>query len=283
MILSSLDRTSGLMRMDADQHRLIFCINSGRAGSNYLAELLGTAREVISFHEAEPNMAGKYLHNLHKCSYAETRGERRIKSEAIKKMLKSFSRDQVYCETNHMFIKTFFDVIIEDFEYVEVIILRRQLALVLKSFIELNYFTNKNEIWPDWMSSPNARTAAIHCISPDEKLDQYDLCIAYLIDIEARSGRFRREYPWIKTHDVRLEALNDYKNVARFFDDLLITPTKKTKKITGSIVNVRDQRKREFNNKAQVHYCRERIDLYLTKAKSMGIQLPNTLALEPYE
>lgn len=270
------------MKMDANQQRLIFCINSGRAGSNYLAELLGTAREVISFHEADPNMAGKYLHSLHKCSYAETRGERRIKSEAIKKILKSFSRDQVYCETNHMFIKTFFDVIIEDFEYVEVIILRRQLALVLKSFIELNYFTNKNEIWPDWMSSPNAQTAAIRCISQDEKLDQYDLCIAYLIDIEARIGRFRREYPWIKTHDVRLEALNDYKNVERLFDDLLITSTKKTKKITGRIVNVRHQRKREFNNKAQVRYCRERIDLYLTKAKSMGMQLPNTLALDPY-
>jgi hypothetical protein len=271
------------MKMDANQHRLIFSINSGRAGSNYLAKLLGNAREVTSFHEAEPNMAGKYLHNLHKCSYAETRGERKIKSEAIKKMLKSFPRGQVYCETNHMFIKTFYDVVIEDCEYVEVIILRRQLALVLKSFIELNYFTTKNEIWPDWMSSPNAQTAAIRCISQDGKLDQYDLCIAYLIDIEARSERFKREYPWIKTHDVRLEALNDYKHVVRLFDDLLITPTKKTKKITGRVVNVRDQRKREFNNKTQFNYCYERIDLYLTKAKSMGIQLPNTLALEPYE
>jgi hypothetical protein len=272
-----------LMKMDPDQHRLIFSINSGRAGSNYLAELLGTAREVISFHEAEPNMTGKYLHNLHNLSYAETRGERRIKSKAIKKMLQSFPRGQVYCETSHMFIKTFYDVIIRDFEYVEVIILRRQLALVLKSFIELNYFSIKNEIWPDWMSSPNAQTAAIRCISEDEKLDQYDLCIAYLIDIEARSERFKREYPWIKTHDVRLEALNDYNCVVQLFDDLLITPTKKSKKITGRIVNVRDQRKREFNNKPQFNYCHKRIDLYLAKARSMGIQLPNTLALEPYE
>ena len=270
------------MKMDPNQHRLIFCINSGRVGSNYLAELLGTAREVISFHEAEPNMTGKYLHNLHQCSYAETRGERRIKSDAIKQMLKSFSPAQIYCETNHMFIKTFYDVIMEDFENVEVIILRRQLALVLKSFIELNYFSTKNEIWPDWMSSPNAQTAAIRCISQDEKLDQYDLCIAYLIDIEARSERFRREYPWIKTHDVRLEALNDYTHVVRLFNDLLITPTKETKKITGKIVNVRVQRKREFNNKTHLDYCHERIDLYLTKAKSMDIQLPNTLALESY-
>jgi hypothetical protein len=272
-----------LDEMNTNQHRLIFCINSGRAGSNYLAKLLGTAREVISFHEAEPNMTGKYLHKLHRCSYEETLGDRKIKSEAIRKMLQDLPPGQVYCETNHMFIKTFYDVIIEDFEYVEVIILRRQLALVLKSFIELNYFTTKNEIWPDWMSSPNAQTAAIRCIGQDKELDQYDLCIAYLIDIEARSERFKREYPLVKTHDIRLEALNDYKHVVRLFNDLVITPTKKTKKITGRVVNVRDQRKREFNNKTQFNYCRERIDLYFTKAKSMGIQLPNILALEPYE
>ena len=67
------------MKMNANLHILIFSINSGRAGSNYLAKLLGTAREVISFHEAEPNMAGKYLHKLHGCSYEETFDERKIK------------------------------------------------------------------------------------------------------------------------------------------------------------------------------------------------------------
>jgi protein tyrosine phosphatase len=69
----------------------------------------------------------------------------------------------------------------------------------------------------------------------------------------------------------------------QLFDDLLITPTRKSKKITGTIVNVRDQRKKTFNNKAQFRYCHKRIDLYLAKARSMDIQLPNTLALEPYK
>ncbi|MBW7898496.1 hypothetical protein B188_13730 [Candidatus Brocadiaceae bacterium B188] len=44
-------------RKDPD-HRLLFSINPGRSGSQYLAELLGTAEEVTSFHEAEPPMNG---------------------------------------------------------------------------------------------------------------------------------------------------------------------------------------------------------------------------------
>jgi hypothetical protein len=34
--------------------RYLFCINAGRSGSNYLAELLATAQGVAAFHEAEP-------------------------------------------------------------------------------------------------------------------------------------------------------------------------------------------------------------------------------------
>ena len=45
-------------------HRLIFCINSVRCGSGYLAKLLGSAKEVRSYHEAVPQMIGPYLHMI---------------------------------------------------------------------------------------------------------------------------------------------------------------------------------------------------------------------------
>ena len=269
--------------MNTNQHKLIFCINSGRSGSNYLADLLGTAREVTSFHEAEPTMSGKYLHNLNKASYAETFDDRRIKSEAIGKILLSLPPGRVYCETNHMFIKTFYDVILNDFENVEVIILRRQLVLVLKSFIELNYFTSANAVWPDWMSSPHAKTAAIPCIASESEMDQYDLCIAYLVDIEARSERFKQEYPWVRTHEIRLEALNNYNNVLKLFRDLNMIATRKTKKVTGRIVNARTQTKKDCNNLIQLSDCHKRIEEFLAKARAKGISLPQNLALDPYE
>jgi hypothetical protein len=261
---------------------MIFCINSGRSGSEYLASLLGTAKEVTSYHEAEPTMTGKYLRMANEFRYSETFNERRIKSKAVKEILHSLPQGHVYCETNHMFIKTFFDVIMEDFEKVDVVILRRELALVLKSFIEMGYFSPINKMWPNWMSSPNAKTAALACIATDEELDQYDLCIAYLFDVEARALRFREQYPDIKTHEVRLEALNGYENVKTLFEGLRVTPTRKTKKLAGQVINVRGEIKEGFNNPASLGYCRERIDAYIEKARSMGIGLPDTLALNPY-
>jgi len=60
-----------------------------------------------------------------------------------------------------MFIKTYFDVIMNDFLNVDVIILRRDIASVLKSFIELGYFSKSNKMWPKWMHYPDAVTSAI--------------------------------------------------------------------------------------------------------------------------
>ena len=114
-------------------NRMLFCINSGRSGSEYLSKLLCTAKGVNSFHEPEPNMSGKYLRMINEFQYPETFKKRRYKCKGIKKILKRMSSNEIYCETNHMFIKTFFDVILEDFKNVEVIILRRELSLVLKS------------------------------------------------------------------------------------------------------------------------------------------------------
>jgi len=67
------------------------------------------------------------------------------------------------------------------------------------------------------MSSPNAATAVLPAIGPDTTLDQFDLSIAYLLDIEARAVRFKIEYPHVRTHEVRLEELNEIKGVEEFF------------------------------------------------------------------
>ena len=269
-----------LIKFNSNQHRLLFCINSGRSGSNYLSRILGTANEIRSYHEAEPTMTGEYLHMINTAPYSASFYRRKIKSKAINRILRELPPEGIYCETSHMFIKTFFDVIIENFKHVEVIILRRELPLVLKSFIELNYFSPENTVWPHWMSSPNAQTAALPCIGSDEELDHYDRCIAYLIDIEARAQRFKKDYSSVKTHEIRLESLNNYDKVSNLFQDLRIIPTDKTKEIIGQVINDRNQRKREFNSKTDVEYCRERIALYFKKAKTMGISIPGTLALD---
>jgi hypothetical protein len=262
------------------RHRLLFCIGSGRSGSNYLARLLKTAEQVTASHEPNPRMIGKYLDLVNKYPYSESFEERRrVKSSAVRRALHKLPEGEVYCETSHMFIKTFFDVVINDFQQIEVIILRRELALVLKSFIQLGYFSERNKIWQDWYTSPNAVTAALPAIAPDAMLDQYDSSIAYLLDIEARALRFQQEYPQIKVHNVRLETLRDDDHVNALFRDLRITPTDATRIACQQVVNHKQDRKETVDVKVSIDECRDRIASYLKKAEALDIRVPDTLAL----
>ena len=264
-----------------DQRRLIFCINSGRSGSRYLSQLLTTADGVNSFHEAKPPMIDDYLQMVTRAPYAESFRARKVKVDAIKATLRKMRGNQVYAESNHMFIKTFFDVVLDAFKNVDVIILRRDLTQVLKSFIELNYFTDKNPNSVRWMSSPNAATAALRAIAPDEHLDQYDRTIAYLLDIEARALRFQREFPNVPTHEVRLESLNEYSAVAELLARLRINPTPATQEMLGERVNPKTHRKEKFANPTTIEICQERIQQYIERAKQAGIDVPKTIAFEP--
>lgn len=266
------------------ENRLIFCINSGRCGSKFLSKLLGTAEHVTSFHEAEPKMIGEYLQWINERTYEETVDQRRIKANEIQNILNDSPPQAIYCETNHMFIKTFFDVVVDAFgDRMEVILLRRNLAAVLKSFMELGYFSDKNQVWPNWMSSPNAVTAAIPCIGEEESLDQCDRCIAYLIDIEARALRFCRDYSHINVHPIRLETLNTLDNSKLVLQKLGLTATNETETLYSESsnfqINHKRKRKQDLGLSTTIEYCHERIQAYLEKAALQGIELPKTLAL----
>ena len=264
---------------DVADRRLVFSINSGRSGSKYLSQLLSTGRHVKSFHEAQPKMSGEFIEMINSKPFELSRERRRVKAEAIAEILRAGRRKEIYAETNHTFIKTFFDVVLEDFRNVDVIILRRELALVLKSFIELGYFSSLNPVASNWMSSPNAATAALPAIGPDATLDQFDLCIAYLLDIEARVERFKLDYPMVRTHDVRLEQLNEITYVAELFHRLGITPTAATKKLCGRVTNEKQPRKAHVANPTTVDECRRRLAEYIRNAKDQGIKIPVSLAM----
>src|SRR5688500_15217716 len=90
-------------------HRLIFCISSGRSGSDYLRRLLSTAPNVSAFHEPQPDMSGEYLAMVMEQSLEKTKERRILKADALKQDLAGMPARQIYAETNHMFIKTFHD------------------------------------------------------------------------------------------------------------------------------------------------------------------------------
>ena len=246
--------------------RHLFCINAGRSGSNYLAEILGTAQGVAAFHEAEPAMQGTPLHRVNTAPLSSSYAERRVKLDGIARLLAGRPWATMYAETNHMFIKTFFDVVLHELHEVEVIHLRRDPARVLKSFVEMGYFSSLNQVWPDWMSSPNAVTAACRAPAEDQALDQFDRCIAYLQDIDARAARFRRDYPWVVVHDVRLEDIVAPEGVLALFERLRITSTVRTAEVAGQVINDRIRTKERISNPTDLEQCRRRLEEYAARS-----------------
>jgi hypothetical protein len=266
-------------------HRLIFSINSGRSGSEYLSHLLNTGNKVTAFHEPKPGMAGRYLPLFpaqrpsakSMILYVPIQMKKQRKIGVIKEVLKSLPPDHIYAETNHMFILSFYDVVMKHFKSVDVILLRRYLPRILKSFLDLDIF-GKNRHSRYWTTSPNMQSAAVPALAPDEELDQVDLCIAFLIDIEARAQRFKRRYPEARVVEVRLESLNDWDNVFGFFSQLGIEPTDATRSILGSVANSKTRVKRQ--EKISEEYCRKRIFQYLKRCEEKGIALPELPHLE---
>jgi len=259
--------------------RCVFSINSGRSGSEFLAQLLGTGEGVHSYHEAPPEMIGAVLDEVNRKPIAHSRDARRFKCAAVRELMRG--KSGIFVETNHMFIKTFYDVAVDEFRDIDVIVLRRELARVVKSFIELCYFTPRNPAWNKWMSIPGGANSAVTPIAPFERMDQYDRVIAYLVDIEARAIRFAAEHPHVRLHEVRLESLNHADGIRALFESLRIETTTETWKPDVHHRNERRDNKARFSSPADLNYCRERVAMYLDKSRAIGLPVPATLAVSP--
>lgn len=255
----------------------VFCINTGRAGSEYLAHLLAGSPRVCSLHEAEPAMIGPFLRMAESRPLAETFTDRLVKVEAIRSQ-RAASGCRLYCESNHMFIKTFFDVVCERLPGVRVVHLRRPLLQTLASFVELAYFTPRNPAWPRWLSSPFAATAALRY--PPWQLDGIDTAIAYLIDIEARADRFKATYPRIPVWETTLAALNRPRGVEELLD-FVGYPSSIAEPLArvGTRVNERAARKREFGVSVDPVMLGKRLDAFLDRLTDAGIPVPHGLLL----
>jgi hypothetical protein len=260
---------------------VIFCVNSGRVGSKHLAALIDTSREAHGLHEAEPAMNGAFLRMIETAPESASFEERLIKIRAIEEWMHAHATKPVYCDTSHLFIATFHDVAAASFPRMRVVFLRRALPMVVKSFVELGYYTEHNPASCEWHVSPRAVTAAIRPLAPFEELDPVDRVIAHLIDIEGRGERFRAANPHIPTFDARIEELGTEDEVARLFEGLGLSTTDETAHAIGRRgIHKMKKWKQQLGISISTDECRRRIDRYLEHASRVGTEIPATLALE---
>ncbi len=254
--------------------RLIFCASSGRTGTHYLAQLLGTADHVHAVHESPPYMIGHHLQAVLDRPLHTTYDERRIKAVVLRATLAGLPPHYVLAETNHMFIKTFHDVVLNEFDPqgISVLVLRRSLDQVLKSLMDLGYFTADNSHWASWMHLPHGANVLARPPEPIEQLDDIDRAIGYLFDIEARLQRFVTDHPGLDVVEVSLGDISTPEGGRELLTKLRLRATERTAAIAGSATNVRANAKQRAFDLAE---CRSRIFDYHARAQRAGLWVPD--------
>jgi hypothetical protein len=178
-----------------------------------------------------------------------------------------------------MFIKTFFDVTLDYYRNVDVVVLRRPMSKVLKSFVELGYFSERNSHWPLWMHDPNSHNCVAEPLGPMAEMDLYDRCIAYLLDIEARACKFRSSYKGVRAHEAHLDDITKVDGARELFSNLRIRWSGQSERVCMQVINARDIYKGIAENPVSLDLCKERIRTYVEKARQSGKFIPEIVCL----
>lgn len=130
----------------------MFCINTGRSGSHYLANILNNCSNVKAFHEPDPIMNGKPMVDYLK---GDKSALLKLLDKKIEIIHQSVKKGEVYFETNHSFIKGFAWEIVNKFPHSEiaVIYLKRDVKAVVNSFFRIGT-TPLNYNGKMWMFNP---------------------------------------------------------------------------------------------------------------------------------
>jgi hypothetical protein len=245
---------------------MVFSANSGRVGSAFLASLLDASPDVVSGHERPPQMVGPWLRRVAFEPPHVSFDARLVKADALRGELRLMATKQVYVDSSHMFVKTFADVVFEEFQHqrLSVVVLRRNIINVAKSFFELDFFGPGGGHWPAWMISPTAPESAFP-LSAEEITDQFDLIFGYLADIENRTERLRQETPAVNWVDARLEEITTLRGATELFKQLSLAPPAKLEKAIATTINTRNGQKSEKNQPVPRVFVEKRLSEFLDR------------------
>lgn len=217
--------------------RYLFCITPGRSGSDYLAEILGHAEGTVALHEAFPMMNGRPMQRFNDGDEAALSALMPLKWKEIEKARGT----NIYCETNHTFIKGWGwlvpDVYADQTE-IGVLVLRREPEKNVYSLLRLRDVPGTGELANTWYLKPDAARNLTH---PSAAADPYELCQWYVQEIEHRSEQYRKTFPAIRYFDCTLEQLNQYDFVCEMLGSLGLRPQPTLREVVGRSRNRRTE------------------------------------------
>ena len=222
--------------------KYIFCINSGRSGSDYLTELLSKAENTVSIHEGLPIMNGSPMEKFNRGEEDELKKLMPLKMREIHKKNKNGLK--IYCETNHSFIKGWGYLIPDNYipqSEIGIIILRRDIDKTAYSLLRVRDVPGASEWTRTWLLTPNVER---NISKPAENANPYELCKWYVEETYLRAEEYKKMFPGIRYVECDLEQLNQYDFVVEMFANFGLVPMPELQDAVGKVLNVRNERRK---------------------------------------
>lgn len=200
--------------------RMVFLADSSRPGAELLSRLLGASTAISCRAKRNPETA-TWLRSVANQGFEATLAPRRSKAQAIRAELKELSPWSIYADTGEMFVETFADVVLDEFEHhaISIVALRCDPIDVARDYFALDYFDPTSFGETDRLLSPTAPFAPFK-LRPEQVESRFDLIFGYLIGIAARTRHLREMSPRANWVEVPVTALATDAGAQRLFERL---------------------------------------------------------------
>jgi hypothetical protein len=255
----------------------IFCITTGRSGSDYLSTLFGHVEDCAAFHEPDPQANGRAMRRF---SLGDREPMQKVVEQKLAAIRELKGNRSVYVETNHCFIKGFGWLFAERLppDRMGVIILKRDKSKIARSLLRIGC-SPLDPFGRRWVLAPDARDPAVAppsllglpratylaaCalkyglrkvgalskrltgkeLPTPRRMLSYELrCLEwYVEETEARARAFRQRFPTIRYYEVDIESLNSLDEVRRMLTFLDCTPKASLPEVVGNATNLKSHR-----------------------------------------
>jgi len=259
------------------QIKYIFCINTGRSGSKYLAEIFSHSVNCISLHEPEPKGNNRVMRRFLNGDVLPMQELCELKFKAVQ----SANTKSFYVETNHCFIKGWGWFIADHIPQNEigVIVLHRNKKEIVTSLMRV-LCSPLLKRGRDWMICPNIKAPFTQPpvrfksvklgylllrfikmffkrkpsskkiwkflpTSPDWicKYEE-ECCDWYVNEISAMTTHYKRKFPDMRYYDVNIKDLNSIEGINKMLNYFGVSAETTINKVVNKKVNTKSRHKK---------------------------------------
>lgn len=205
-------------RINTAGNKYIFVMSTGRCGTLSLETIMRSVKDSVCYHEPPPQMSYMQLSNITNFDYYNFLFKC-IKRFSIERRL---GKSKCYCETNHLFNKTFAEFSIEQYQdNIRLIHLYRDPVRVAYSYYSKMIIPGEPGPGTFWCLAPkddSNRLKISDVLYRKEFSHDFYKILWYWYECETRTKEIKSRFPDTIVYTLQTEDLNNYDIISNMLD-----------------------------------------------------------------